>query len=590
MITMPIIARTGSRLLLAVCLLLGGIVGNDCLAATKGDKWKAAIPEKKYDPNTKAYCDFLWMRVHEETCPALVMKDMKKVITLEQADKEGWRIGLTGQSGNDHCCFHGYRRKYPRKEITDEDTFGIVTPMKRGRKHKFHQAGCHRTKVKAGHTMPMTLREAKKLKGYYICAHCVNRGPSVTRVTKEGLAKMPVAKEPPAWSRKPVPADKLPPQKEIDMLVEEYSWSGGGGGPTPFEDPRAQAEELITRRFFFSFSDVYKLYRATGDKRLLDKLHRAARGSAYNICVKYPSAAQAKAKGPEGANFLFSVVAWPRITLQLARKGKASQKEIAEAEAMLKAVVVALKRHWYWEGDTGLDPKMGIPQQLADNFRRSAYNRCANGIGTVATASKALEDLQVIKKTKAYQRTIDCYRKCVQEWIKNWENKGCMYTEADGKTYFYYTYNGTGKKREDGLMTGGSDDIYHYSYSVEGATLIWEAAPELGVDDDFMTAIANAVYHNAGTKHGSIQCPSADRIKPVSRKPGPGVAVPLFYGLEAFRDGLIDASCQRLSEAKKFEINSDKHRLGGRRVRTMFAHYLKALRKDRSIIHLGEKN
>jgi hypothetical protein len=51
----------------------------------KGAKARKAwleIPEKQYDPDTKAYCDALWMRVHEENCPMLVLKDRKKVITL----------------------------------------------------------------------------------------------------------------------------------------------------------------------------------------------------------------------------------------------------------------------------------------------------------------------------------------------------------------------------------------------------------------------------------------------------------------------------------------------------------------------------
>jgi hypothetical protein len=87
----------------------------------KGAKARKAwleIPEKEYDPNTKAYCDALWMRVHEEDCPMLVLKDKKKVITLEQADKEGWRIGESGQSGRERCCFKGYRRNHPEKEFT----------------------------------------------------------------------------------------------------------------------------------------------------------------------------------------------------------------------------------------------------------------------------------------------------------------------------------------------------------------------------------------------------------------------------------------------------------------------------------------
>lgn len=43
--------------------------------------------------------------------------------------------------------------------------------------------------------------------------------------------------------------------------------------------------------------------------------------------------------------------------------------------------------------------------------------------------------------------------------------------------------------------------------------------PEMDIDNHFMTAIGNAVYHNSMTKkHGSIQCPSADKVRPKSRK------------------------------------------------------------------------
>lgn len=347
----------------------------------KARKARLQIPEKHYDPNTKVYCDALWMRVHEENCPMLVLKDMKKTMTLEQADKEGWRIGESGQSGRDHCCFHGYRRKYPEKEITD-DSIGIVQKMKSG-KWKFHMAGCHRFKVSRDNKV-MTLKEAKKLPGFYMCSHCTERGPSVTYVDAEKLAKMPA----------------------------------NGPADPPYVNPLAAMEEFMGRRFFFSYSGAYKRYRSTGDKSALDALLESAR-YYHNICVKYPSVAQQKARDPEHLNYLFPMAGWSRITLQLARKypDKVTQKEVAEAEAFLKAIVAALKSTC--EGDKDLDPEMGIPKKLANDFRSRAFNRAANGIGTIATASKGLEDLQAIKKTKAYQTTIDRYRRCVQEWIKN---------------------------------------------------------------------------------------------------------------------------------------------------------------------------
>ena len=556
----------------------------------KGAKARKAwlqYPEKEYDPGTKAVCDALWMRVHEESCPMLLLKYKKKVITLEQADKEGWRIGESGQSGRSRCCFQGYRRKYPEKDITD-NTPGLVQVMKSG-KPKYQQTGCHRFVANPKHR-EMTLGEAKKLDGYYACVHCIERGPAVTTVDMTELKKWPLAPTftpPEGWTPKPFSPDQLPSKQEIDMFIQETLAIGYGVQETPFKDQLASLEQFMGMRFFFpvgSWLTYYQAYRATGDKRLLEALKVSAR-HYHKRCLEHPDVAQLKARDPEGMAFMYSMAVSARITLQLARKGKASQKEITEAAGFLKAIVSTLKP--VCEGSSGLDPEMGIPQKLADDFRKRAFNRALNGIGTLATTAAALEDLQALNKTKTLQPTIDRYRKCVQEYFKNWKRVGCLYTEADGKTYFYYPYNdgGNTKRDKNGLMTGGADDAGHYSHSVQGVMLVHEATPELGADDDFMTAIANAVYHNAGTKNGSIQCPSADRIKPLSRHPWSPNPKNRFFMLEAFRDGLIDAQCQRLSESKKQATLSEYES----RLKVLHAHYMKAHRKDRTLIHLGDK-
>ena len=560
-------------------------VGEDVKAGGVAPANKApAVAGVKYDPNTMIYCDALWMRVHEESCPMLVLKDMKKTMTLEEADKAGWRIGESGQSGRDNCCFLGYRRKYPKKEIPG-DSLGIVQSMKSG-KIKFHLAGCHRFQVQRDQKI-MTMKEAKAA-GAYVCEHCIERGPSLTSVDPEGLAKMPVSKEfvPPAdWTPKPLPVDTMPPKNEMDILVEEALCKGRELADTPYIDPLAMLEEFMGRRFFFGYPDAYKLYRATGDKRFLDELLELAR-YYHNLCAKYSSVAQLKARDPEHMNYLFTMAAWSRITLQLARKypGRVSQEAIAEAETLLKTLVSTLKPTC--EGDDNLDPEMGIPQKLADDFRSRAFNRAMNGIGTISMAAVALEDLQALKKTSEYQPTIDRYRKVVQEKIKHWKSVGCLYTEADGKKYFYYPYGASDKcEIVDGFKLFDSEDQGHFQYSVAGALLMYDAVPELGIDDDFMTAIANAVYHNSMTKkYGSIQCPSADKKRPQSRHPY-GAARTGLYALEAFKDGIVDGQCCTLDAAKKAQANSDY----GRRVETVYGHYIKALRKDRSLIYLGDK-
>jgi hypothetical protein len=552
-------------------------------------------PEQHYDPNTKVVCDALWMRVHEEDCPELLLKDQKKVMTLEQADREGWRIGETGQSGRERCCFKGYRRKYPEKGFT-ENTPGIVQVMK-SEKLKWHQAGCHRFTV-SPEDLRMTPKEAAEAATarnteFYMCEHCIERGLNLTTADLEELQNRPTPPEFTAqtgWTPKPFPADGVPSQKEIDILIEEgLAKNGFGILETPYEEPLASLEDFMGRRFFFpveSWLYNYQAYRATGDKRFIEALNVSAR-HYRDLCMKYPDVAQLKASDTEGMSFMYSMAVSARITLQLARKypGQVSPQQLAEAESFLKAIVSTLQP--IVEGSSNLDPEMAIPQHLADDFRTRAFNRALNGIGTIAMTTAALEDLQAIKNTSGYQTQIDRYKTCIREYFKNWKKEGCLYTEADGKTYFYYPYMAGGEttRRADGLLLGGADDAGHYSHSMQGVMLVHDATPELGADDAFMTAIANAIYHNSTTENGSIQCPTADRIQPLSRhehSPGPKNR---FYMFEAFRDGLIEGQNADLNANKRMEMNSEY----SYRLKTLHAQYLKALRRDRSLVHLGGK-
>ncbi len=552
----------------------------------KGAKARKAwlqYPEVKYDPNTIVYCDALWMRVHAADSPKLILKDRKRTMTLEQADREGWRIGESGQSGRERTSFQGYRRKHPEKLIPD-DAPGVVQTMKNG-SLKWQLAGCHRFVVSSEHT-PMTKKEALDA-GAYVCEHCIERGPSLTTVDMEALRKKPTPPEftPPAgWTPQPFSPDALPSKQEIDLLIQETLAQGYGIEEAPFKDPLASLEEFMGRRFFFpvgSWLTFYQAYRATGDKRILEALRVSAR-HFRDLSNEYPDVAQLKAKDPEGMAFMYSMAVSARLTLQLARKhpDQVSQQEIDEAESFLKAVVSTLKP--VCEGDDDLDPEMGIPKVLADDFRSRAFNRALNGIGTLAMATAALEDLQAIRKTTAFEPQIARYKTCIQEYFKNWKKEGCLYTEADGKTYFYYPYSaGGGTKRVNGLLLGGADDQGHFSHSMQGVMLVHDATPELGADDDFMTAIANSIYHNSYTKNGSIQCPSADKLQPLSRKDF-STSIDRFYMFEAFRDGVIEGQNSKLKGGKKVETTSQySHRL-----KTLHAQYLKALRKDRSLIHL----
>ena len=543
-------------------------------------------PEKAYDPNTIVYCDALWMRVHAEDSPALVLKDRKETMTLEQADREGWRIGESGQSGRSRTSFEGYRRKYPEKLIPD-DAMGITHIMKSGRL-KWHLAGCHRIIIDPN-MVPMTKAEAmaKTDLNPYVCAHCTERGPGFGIVDFEALKKRPVPPEftpPEGWTPKAFSPEELPSKQEIDMLVEETLSKSYGIQEAPYLNPLASLEEFMGRRFFFGTGlNFFRGYRATGDKRILESLRVSAR-HYQDLCRNYPDVAQAKARDTEHMTFLSTMAISSRLTLQLAREypDQVSLEEFLEAESFLETILATLKP--LCEGDSDLDPEMGIPQGLADDFRNRAYNRAQQGIGTFAMTSAALKDLQAIRETTKYQSQIDRYRKCVQEYYKNWKDKGCLYTEADGKTYFYYAYMGTGEKRADGLMLGSADDVGHYGISMNGVMLAHDATPELGPDDDFMTAVANAVHHNSYTTNGSIQCPTADEIQPLSRHSHNPNPKSTFYMFEAFRDGVIEGQGSQVSANRKAAINSGY----AQRLNTLYAQYLKALRNDRSLVHLGE--
>lgn len=571
--------------------------------ARKGGKARKArldIPEKQYDPNTIVYCDALWMRVHEADCPSLLAKDKKKTMTLEQADKEGWRIGESGQSGRDNCCFKGYRRKYPLAVITDDT---IVSGNDNPR-HVRHLAGCHRY-------WPSPDHERKSIadwraEGFKFCAHCVERGPSRTTISDEawknlgdgGGAKF-VAPE--GWEPMAFSPDTLPPKREVDLLVEEVLAGGIGVQELPFEDPVARLEQFVTMRFFFPVANwlkYYKAYRATGDKRILEKLRASARH--YNqLSRENLDVAQYKAQDPEGLAYLYSMAASARITLQLARKypDQVSAEEIAEAEAFLNTIIAVLQP--VLEANDNLDPEMGIPQPLADDFRNRAYNRAMNGIGTISMATAALKDLQALKKTQTYQPTIDRYAQTVKAYMDHFKEIGDLNHDLPDQPMFVYPYNGTSEKIVDGAkIYERAEDSGHYSHLLQGLMVIHDSTPELGVDKDFMTAVANAIHYNYTTKisrkgkeewSGHIQSPTAKRVAPQGGEKvkshafskGPGSK--RFYLLEGFRPGVIEALNTTAKEAEKVEAAKEN------RVEILQVHYVRERLKDPSLIHLGER-
>lgn len=554
---------------------------------------------KAHDPNTTVFSDALWFRVHAADCPELILKDMKKTMTLEQADKAGARIGEAGQSGRTNCCLQGYKRKHPKKKLNDQTL--LAGDNEPGR-YK-HIPGCHRYFPDRTHVR--RTRGEWVAGGFKVCPHCIERGPSVAAVSDEAWNQLPSPESfvaPEGYTPKPFPTDALPPQKEVDLLIQEALAKSNGILELQFTDPVASMENFVTMRFFFpvgNWLEFYKAYRATGDKRLLDKMRESARH--YNkLSRAYPTVAQAKASDPEGMPYLYTMAVTARITLQLAKKhpDQVSVKEIYEAQVFLQTAVAVLKPTC--EGSDGLDPDMGIPQPLADDFRFRAYNRSMNGIGTLATIAAALEDLQAIKQTQHYQPVIDRYRKVVQAYIQYWHSRSHFCTKVKGETRFYYSYaprEGEPKIVDGCVIFKRPEDAGHYSHSLQGAMLIYEATPELGIDDAFMTAVANAIHHNATTlitrrnkqvRSGHLECSVASKERPYGKNKGGHQYSPArerFYLLQAFRNDMIDGLGTPLNEQQKTQANSEYDK----RLATLHAQYLKALRKDTSLIHLGEK-
>lgn len=583
----------------------GGVLCSRCPGSTTSGKDKpgpvadrpgAAAVE--YDPQTKVFADALWFRVHAADCPSLIMREKKKMLTLEEADKAGYRIGQSGQSGRENCCLAGYKRKHPERKFTDE----TILAGNDDKRQVKHVPGCHRY-------WPDRTHKRRPLKdwvadGFTVCLHCIERGPSSATLSDEEWAKLGSPNPfvaPEGWVMKPFPLDQLPSKEEVEILIQETLAMPNGIQELQFTDPVATAENFVTMRFFFPVENwlhFYKAYRATGDNRLRDKLLESARH--YNkLALDYPSLAQLKASDPEGMPFMYSMAAWARITLQLARKqsSAASPKNIEEAEAFLTTMLSVLKPTC--EGESDLDSKMGIPQKLADDFRTRAFNRSMNGIGTLSMMVAALEDSQSLKGTKEHQPEIDHYRKVVREFIKHWFSIGDLVVMPEGGKLFVYPYKPEAKPRivDGSKIYNRPEDGGHYSHTLQGLMCLYESTPDVGIDDDFMTAVANAVYRSSTVKvqvgkdrklihSGHVESPVQSRVKPATQAGGKGhqygPARDRFYLLEAFKDGMIDGLCITLDDAGKAEANSEYDK----RLATLHAHYMKALRKDRGLVHL----
>lgn len=246
----------------------------------------------EYDPNTTVYIDALWFRAHAEDCPTLILKEHKQTMTLEEADMAGARIGESGQSGRENCCFVGYVRQHP-PAIIEEDHMGVVQLMNDG-DHKFHVHGCHRFTPDQD-DQRMTLANARSEPGFYLCIHCEERGPGYAQISDEEWANRPSSTpwSPPAgWSPSSFSADTTPPQEAIEILLSQTLHGDIGIQERVYINPVATVDNFMIMRFFFPVGrwlELYQAYRSTGDTDVLEQLRGSARLGITTHCQKITS-------------------------------------------------------------------------------------------------------------------------------------------------------------------------------------------------------------------------------------------------------------------------------------------------------------
>lgn len=515
--------------------------------------------DKTFDPNMKVYLDPVYYQAHHPDCISNgPLKQYEKTMTLAEADKAG--VWLEASPGRyDNCnCLGGYQRKHPLKPIPD-DTYVIISSKK---KWTTHGPGCHRLGVGFSIGNRRTIKEAKE-QGYdnlgYYC--CKTRWTHAT-ISEEDWKKLPMEHAP---------------------------------GLLPFTDPAARGKLFLNYRYFFNSSGPLGKYRGTGDEKYrVELLDRARVMNEFSLEV--PGIAQHKARDPEGLNYMCDMAAYARVTLQLARKqpGAVSKDEIEEAETFLKTMLMVLEPTW--EAKDDLHPEVGLPNKVVHEFVARAFNRAMNGYGTLAVMTAALEDLQALKKTTEYQPQIDRYRKVVREYIKHFKSRGHFCSKFNGKTHFYYAYASRDEEENprivDGCkILGRPEDNGHFRYTVLGLTSIYESSRDLGVDDEFLTAVANSLYHNAAVavkeygkaRAGLIQCPigyQAGRKSMKGKNFSNGPTRDAYYRLYSFVD-----------EADYLDVWSGKKGISVKQAgdEALYGQYLKELRKDPTLLYLGEK-
>jgi hypothetical protein len=218
---------------------------------------------------------------------------------------------------------------------------------------------------------------------------------------------------------------------------------------------------------------------------------------------------------------MYSMAVSARLTLQLARKDpdQVTQDEIAEAENFLKAVVATLKpiyegkrtsiRKWasrrIWQMISEIVPSTG-PQR--DRYAGHGNGRARGSAGDPKVQPGISHRLTA---TRSASRNISRTGRA---------KDACTPKRTAKPISTIRTVPGGTTRREDGLMLGGADDVGHFSHSMHGVMLVHDATPELGADDDFMTAVANAVYHNSIPRMDPFNAPRPTRLSPSVARSG----------------------------------------------------------------------
>lgn len=148
-----------------------------------------------------------------------------------------------------------------------------------------------------------------------------------------------------------------------------------------------------------------------------------------------------------------------------------------------------------------LDPKTKLPENVANwlyvHEKYSPWNQCFMSFSVLTASALAMEDLQQLKHTAKYQKTIDLYLKVVSTSLAvlKHDSDTCI---LNGKPYLFHQH-GPAFTPRGGLLNGhplflGGEDIPHSGSIAWNLLFIYEnAGDRVGATDPLLAGLVNAL-------------------------------------------------------------------------------------------------